>query len=530
MYIGGAGLARGYLNRPELTAEKFVIDTLSGRPGARLYRTGDLARILPGRDLEYLGRLDAQVKVRGFRIELGEIESVLTSHPDVRQTAVVIREDVGGEKNLVGYVVCGLERPTVQSLRNFLRVKLPDYMVPAHIVFLEEIPLTPHGKLDRRVLPEPEREQASLRDAPYVAPRNHIEERLALIWQDILRLPRVGAEDNFFEIGGTSLHGLRLFMRIREEFKVSLPLGTLFQSPTLAQLAVHIETSVHGARGKLSPLTCIQEGGTELPFFGVHGGDGGALFYKGLLPGLGKDRPFFTLESPALVDETIPIENRQIAHVASEYLALVRAAQRRGPYVLGGYSYGGIVAFEMAQQLLAAGEEVALVVLFDTENPNTPAREYSLGERIAVSWKNSHSDNVAGKLLQLGGRFSSGLMQRLRTESEVASARRLMKQGVKAEDERLRYVQIRECNLASLESYRANPLHTTMLLLRSGEVSDKFALSEDYGWSSMVDRLMVERVPGNHLEIFDEPNVTIMANYLRKRLEEIVPKSTITKA
>ena len=254
------------------------------------------------------------------------------------------------------------------------------------------------------------------------------------------------------------------------------------------------------------------------------------MFYKGLLPGLGKDRPFFTLESPALVDETIPIENRQIAHVASEYLALVRAAQRRGPYVLGGYSYGGIVAFEMAQQLLAAGEEVAMVVLFDTENPNTPAREYSLGERIAVSWKNSHSDNVAGKLLQLGGRFSSGLMQRLRTESEVASARRLMKQGVKAEDERLRYVQIRECNLASLESYQANPLHTTMLLLRSGEVSDKFALSEDYGWSSMVDRLMVERVPGNHLEIFDEPNVTIMANYLRKRLEEIVPKSTITKA
>ncbi len=529
MYVGGAGLARGYFNRSVLTAERFVVDTLSGRPGARLYRTGDMARILPGRDLEYLGRLDAQVKVRGFRIELGEIESVLNAHPDVRQAAVMAREDAEGEKYLVGYVVCGLERPTVDSLRNFLRHKLPDYMIPASIVFLEELPLTPNGKLDRRALPEPEREQAALRETPYVAPRNHVEERLALIWQEILRLPRVGAEDNFFEIGGTSLHGLRLFMRIREEFRVSLPLGTLFQSPTLARLAVHIETSVNGARGTGSPLACIQEGGTEVPFFGVHGGDGGALFYKGLLPGLGRERPFFTLESPALVDETIPIEIRPIAHVASEYLALVRAAQRRGPYVLGGYSYGGIVAYEMAQQLLAAGEEVSMVVLFDTENPNVPAREYSLGERIAVSWKNSQSDNVAGKLLQLGGRFSSGLLQRLRTENEIASARRLMKQGVKAEDERLRYVQIRECNLASLENYQAKPLRTTLVLLRSEEVSDKFALSEDYGWTSLVDKLVIERVPGNHLEIFDEPNVTIMADHLRNRLDELAAKSTVPK-
>ena len=530
LYVGGAGLAKGYLNRPELTAERFVVDTLSGRPGARLYRTGDLARILPGRDLEYLGRLDAQVKVRGFRIELGEIESVLNLHPDVRQAAVVAREDGAGGKYLVAYVVCGLERPTIESFRNFLRIKLPDYMVPANIVYMEELPLTPNGKLDRRALPEPEREQVARRETPYVAPRNHVEERLAMIWQDILRLPRVGVDDDFFEIGGTSLHGLGLFMRIREEFKVSLPLGTLFQSPTLAQLAAHIETSVNGTRSKVSPLTCIQEGGAELPFFGVHGGDGGALFYKGMLPGLGRERPFFTLESPALVDETIPIENRPIAQVAAEYLALVRAAQRRGPYVIGGYSYGGIVAYEMAQQLVAAGEEVAMVVLFDTENPNMPAREYSLGERIAVSWKNSQADNVAGKLLQLGGRFGSGLMQRLRTESEIASARRLMKQGVKAEDERLRYVQIRECNLASLENYEARPLQTTMLLLRSEEVSDKFALKEDYGWSSLVDKLFIERVPGNHLEIFDEPNVSVMADHLRRRLEEIGSRLMIAKS
>ena len=527
MYVGGAGLARGYLNRPELTSERFLPDTLSGRPGTRLYRTGDLARILPGRDLEYLGRADEQVKVRGFRIELGEIEAVLTSHADVRNAAVVAHEDATGDKYLVGYVVCGIDRPTTEGLRRYLKTKLPDYMVPSSIVFLENLPLTENGKLDRRALPEPERVEMVTQERPYVAPRNHIEERLAGIWADILRLPRVGVEDHFFDIGGTSLHGLRLFSRIREEFRVALPLGTLFRSPTLEQLATFIESSTHSARGKGSPLSCIQPAGDGLPFFGIHGGDGGAMFYKGLLPGLGTERPFFTLESPALVDDSIPIEARSIAHVASEYLALVRTAQRRGPYLLGGYSYGGLVAYEMALQLLAAGDEIALLILFDTENPNIPAREYSLSERIAVSWRNSQSDNVAGKLLQLGGRFSTGLMQRLRTESEIASARRLMKQGVKAEDERLRYVQIREANLEALEAYRAKPLNAPMLLLRSDEVSDKFSLSEDYHWTSFVDRLVVDRVPGKHLDIFDEPNVGVMASLLRRRLDELVPQQIL---
>ena len=188
----------------------------------------------------------------------------------------------------------------------------------------------------------------------------------------------VGCEDNFFEIGGTSLHGLRLFTRIRSDFRVALPLGTLFRAPTLEKLAAIIETTANATRGKVSPLTCIQMAGDELPFFGIHGGDGGALFYKGLLPRFGSERPLYTIEAPALVDESLPIEALDIEHVAAEYVALIRLAQRRGPYLLGGYSYGGIVAYEMAQQMIAAGDEVPLVVLFDTENPNTPAREYSL--------------------------------------------------------------------------------------------------------------------------------------------------------
>jgi thioesterase domain-containing protein/acyl carrier protein len=523
MYVGGEGLARGYLNRPELTAQRFITDHLSGRPGARLYRTGDLARLLPGRDIEYLGRIDHQVKIRGFRIELGEIESSLLKHPDVREAVVIAREDVQGDKFLVAYVVCGIDHPTSEGLRNFLKQSLPEYMVPTSIVFMERFPLTENGKLDRRALPEAtQEEERPNTERPFVPPVSETEKQLAEIWKDILRLPEIGLDDNFFDIGGTSLHGLRLFTRIRQEFRVALPLGTLFRAPTLQNLAALIESNSNASRGKSSPITCIQPAGDELPFFGIHGGDGGALFYKGLLPRLGTERPVFTIESPALLDESIPIESLPISQVAAEYLTLIRSVQRRGPYLLGGYSYGGIVAYEMAHQLLQLGEDVALLVLFDTENPNVPAREYSLGERIAVNWRSSQSGNVAGKLLQLGGRFSSGLIQRLRTESETASARKLLKQGVRADDERLRYVQIREANLEALEAYRATELDATMLLFRSDEISDKFDLSEDYDWTPMVRRLLIERVPGKHLDIFDEPNVSIMADKLRRRLEELV--------
>jgi amino acid adenylation domain-containing protein len=531
MYVGGDGLAQGYLNRPELTAERFVPDHLTGRPGTKLYRTGDLARFRPGRELEYLGRADHQVKLRGYRIELGEIESVLLTHPDVRDAAVLPQQNADGETYLAAFVVYDKDLPTSEGLRKHLQAKLPDYMVPAAYVCMESFPLTENGKLDRRALSAPQPEapvHTADRDRSYVAPRNDFEQRLAAIWQDILRLPAVGSEDNFFEIGGTSLHGLRLFTRIRSDFRVALPLGTLFRAPTLAKLAAVIETSANATRGKVSPLTCIQPSGDELPFFGIHGGDGGALFYKGLLSRFGTERQLYTIESPALVDESLPIESISIPEVAAEYVALIRLAQRRGPYVLGGYSYGGLVALEMAQQLLAAGEEVPLLVMFDTENPNVPAREYTLGERIGVNWRTSRSHNVAGKLLHLGGRFSSGLIQRFRTEAETASARRLLKQGVRAEDERLRYVQIREANIQAAEAYKAAPLATTMLLFRSDEVSDKFDLSEDYGWTSQVDRLIIDRVSGNHLEIFDEPNVSQMADKLRKHLSKLTPSPALT--
>nr|MDZ8004741.1 amino acid adenylation domain-containing protein [Nostoc sp. DedSLP05]MDZ8101218.1 amino acid adenylation domain-containing protein [Nostoc sp. DedSLP01] len=240
MYIGGAGLARGYLNRTDLTQEKFIPHPFSDQAHSRLYKSGDLARYLPDGNIEFLRRIDNQVKIRGFRIELGEIEAVLSQHEDVRVCAVIPREDTRGDKRLVAYVVAQQGyTPTISELRQFVKAKLPDYMVPNAIVILESLPLTPNGKVDRRALPAPDLQ--SHRTDKYVAPRNPIEEILAQIWAQVLKVELVGVYDNFFELGGHSLLATQVVSRIRTLFKVELPLRDLFATATLAELAQVIE-------------------------------------------------------------------------------------------------------------------------------------------------------------------------------------------------------------------------------------------------------------------------------------------------
>ncbi|MBW4597353.1 MAG: amino acid adenylation domain-containing protein [Brasilonema angustatum HA4187-MV1] len=240
MYVGGKGVARGYLNRLELTQQRFISNPFSKNPQARLYKTGDKARYLPSGELEYLGRIDNQVKIRGFRIELGEIEALLASHPAVWENVVMLREDEPGDKRLVAYVVPQIEQsPTVTELRHFLKAKLPEYMVPSAFVLLESLPLTPNGKVDRRALPKPELDSTLLEK--FVAPRTPIEEMLAQIWAQVLKVEQIGIHNNFFELGGHSLLATQLVSRIRNIFKVELPLRSLFAAATVAQLAQKIE-------------------------------------------------------------------------------------------------------------------------------------------------------------------------------------------------------------------------------------------------------------------------------------------------
>ncbi|HZU69406.1 MAG TPA: non-ribosomal peptide synthetase [Ktedonobacteraceae bacterium] len=236
LYAGGDGLARGYFNRPELTASRFVPDPFSGKPGARLYRTGDIARYLDDGNIEYLGRLDHQVKVRGIRIELGEIESVLGQHPAVRQAVVIAREDAPGDKRLVAYIVLH-EKQTASSdeLYNHTLERLPDYMVPAAFVFLARLPLTPNGKLDRQALPLPRPVRPDL-SSDFLAARTPVEETIAATWSRALGIEQIGIHDNFFELGGHSLLAMQMLSQLQADFSVELPVHRFLEAPTIAQL------------------------------------------------------------------------------------------------------------------------------------------------------------------------------------------------------------------------------------------------------------------------------------------------------
>jgi amino acid adenylation domain-containing protein/FkbM family methyltransferase len=365
--LGGAGLARGYRGSPELTAEAFVPDPFSGLPGSRLYRTGDLARRFAS-EVEFLGRIDGQVKVRGFRIELGEIEVALLAHPAVAAAVVAVLRGAENEPWLAAYVVAreGENPPGGPDLHAFLTERLPAYMVPAAFVPLASLPLTPNGKVDRRALPEPGSERRLPREL--VAPRDAIEIELVRIWEEILAIQPIGVRDNFFDLGGHSLAAVRLMARVLAGFGQDLPLSLLFARPTIEALADLL-------RGSLAPgveppgvewsLVEIQPAGEGTPFFCVHPAGGDVLCYSALARQLGVSRPFLGLRSPT-PDGPAPA---RLEDLASRYLEEVRAAQPAGPYLLGGWSLGGLVAFEMARQLRRAGETVGLVALIDPSAP-----------------------------------------------------------------------------------------------------------------------------------------------------------------
>jgi acyl carrier protein len=249
LHIGGVGIARGYLNRPELTDDRFIADPFSSEPRARLYKSGDLARYLPDGNIEFLGRIDHQVKIRGFRIELGEIEAVLRQHPALEEAVVLARQDTTADpsaapttaKRLVAYVVPAHDEvPNVTQLRDFLKQKLPDYMLPSAFFTLETLPLTASGKIDRRALPAPDATRPSL-ERQYVAPRTPTEEVLATTCAELLGVDKVGIHDSFFDLGGHSLLATQLISRLRDTFEIELPLRSVFEHPSIAELSVAIE-------------------------------------------------------------------------------------------------------------------------------------------------------------------------------------------------------------------------------------------------------------------------------------------------
>jgi amino acid adenylation domain-containing protein len=363
LYIGGDGVARGYHNRPELTAEKFVPDPF--RPGQIIYRTGDLARYAPDGTIECLGRTDHQVKIRGFRIELGEIETLLKQRADVRQAVVIAREDQPGDKRLVGYLVPEKGKLDPLELRQYLRGSLPDYMVPAAFVQLEALPTTPNGKIDRRALPAPDAE-AGATARTVRPPRTEIEKKLTAIWEDVFQTSPVGLDDSFWDLGGHSMLAVKMMSRIGAVFGRRLPLNALFTSPTVEHLARTIADESQAAAGRHT-LVEVQHGTGGPPVYWIPGGAALGMFsHDHIVSRLGPAQPIYALGSafPKTVKDIETVEDR-----AAEYLKLIRAVQPEGPYHFVGFCAGGMIGWEMAQQIRRAGGRVGLLGMINCYFP-----------------------------------------------------------------------------------------------------------------------------------------------------------------
>ncbi|MEV6396006.1 amino acid adenylation domain-containing protein [Streptomyces sp. NPDC051907] len=363
LYLAGAQLASGYLGRPGLTASRFVADPF-GPAGARMYRTGDLARWSADGEVEYLGRTDHQVKLRGLRIELGEIEAALAADPAVAAACALVREDRPGDQRLVGYVTAADLRPGAApdpaALRERLTAALPDYMVPGAIVVLDDFPLSPNGKLDRKALPAP----ASAAAGSGRAPASHLEETLARLFADALGLESVGVDDAFFDLGGTSLLAAPLVRRVRETLGRDLTIGALFQAPTPAALAARLGAGDDGgSQDALGVLLALRARGERTPLFVLHPAGGISWCYSGLLSRLAPDQPVYGLQARGLVhDEELPATMEEMA---ADYAEHIRGVQPHGPYRLLGWSVGGVLAHTVAVRLQEAGERVELLALLD---------------------------------------------------------------------------------------------------------------------------------------------------------------------
>lgn len=358
LYIGGHGLARGYRGRPELTQERFIPHPFSPDPLAKLYRTGDLARYRPDGRIVHLGRMDNQVKIRGFRIELGDIEAALSRHQAVRQAVVTAREDQQGIKQLVAYVVCqdGLV-PSQADLRSYLHAQIPDYMVPSLFVFLTELPLTANNKVDRKALPPPA--SAPPTTAGHVRPTDRMDVQMAVLWEQVFGTNHIGIHDNFFDLGGHSLKATQLFYMIEQVYGRQLPLSTLFQAPTIAAL-----TSFLAQGQSPSPwqfLVAMQPRESGLPMFLVPGVDGNVIWFAQLAKYLSHAHPVYGLQARGVDGKAEPFAS--IQEMAAQYITEIRTCHPQGPYVIVGGCVGGLVAYEIAQQLVKQGAVVILIII-----------------------------------------------------------------------------------------------------------------------------------------------------------------------
>jgi amino acid adenylation domain-containing protein len=516
LYVGGSGVARGYVSDPGQTAERFVPDPHGG-PGARMYATGDRGRWRAGGVLELLGRRDGQVKVRGFRVELAEVEAAIGSTPGVREAAVIAQEAGADGQRLVACIVGEPGRTLeVDAIRRFLRDRLPGPMIPSRFRIVESLPRTPSGKVDRRGLSESWPAEVA-RDQALIRPRDPVEEQLAAIWEELLQVRPIGVTDGFFDLGGHSLLAVRLAARVEERFGQALPLSDLLLGSTIEELAARIRQPA-GSRGS-SPLIDLGVSGPGRPLVLVHPIGGGILCYHTLARCLDGARGVLGLQAAGFEDQAEP--ETDLVRMASRYVAALRAEQPEGPYILGGWSMGGVVAFAMAGQLAAAGQDVPLVILIDCSVPvprpaGRPGDDF---EGLA---------GFAADLARTAGPANGASLDRSRgvdpesiptgSFDPTVLGRELA--GELGPDRLRRLHDVYRANRLALDGYRPRPYPGRVVLVQAESSRNHVDDRSTHGWNALaLGGITAHYLAGDHYTIMQRPAVERLAEILAGELD-----------
>jgi amino acid adenylation domain-containing protein len=510
-------LAEGYLHKPELTAEKFVPNPWLA--GERLYKTGDLARWMPDGNLELLGRIDHQVKLHGVRIEIGEIEAALREYETIQDAVVITRDDLSDRKVLVAYLVANPEMNIVNSeLRDFLIKKLPSYMIPSFFVILEKLPLSPNGKIDRLALPAPAK-SGSQEEKTSFAIRDTLEMRVAKIWQEILDVPSINIKDNFFDLGGDSILALILMTRIRQEFGQDLQLSTLFDAATIEHQACILRQQK--SFQSRSPLIEIQPKGSKPPLFFVHPAGGNVLCYVDLASYLTPDYPLFALQAKGLDGESEPFE--KVEDMAAYYIEAIRTVQPESPYFLGGWSMGGIVAFEMARQLQEQGQEVNLLALIDIEIASLNS-DAQLTKEDEVNFLASFAQDLGLSFESLN--LSRDLLLNLKIDEQLTY---LLNEAKIAEllppdvgfSHIHRLFHVFKTHAHAIQKYQPRIYPGRVTLFQAREQLEENLQDSTMGWNNLaVEGVDVNPIPGNHYTSLRKPHVQVLAEKLKACIEK----------
>jgi len=509
LYISGAGLAERILNQPRLNAERFIANPYAcgDQRFPRLYKTGDLARYLRDGNIELLGRVDLQVKVRGFRVEPGEIEAVLNQHQAVQQCAVVARRRDNGpdDLQLIAYVIRHEgAQVTEGELSVWLRHRLPTYLIPSIFVLFNALPLTPSGKIDRRALPAPELRPGDAREL--VAPRDSLEMQLTCLWETVLGVRPIGVTDNFFDLGGHSLLAVQLFDRISRTLCKKLPASSLFEAPTIDELAALMR------QGNWSPmwksLVAVKPGKKESCLFIAPPAGCSAVTLGRLTQYLDADLAVYGLGYLGMDGKEAP--HASVEEIAAYHLTEIRKLQPEGPYLLAGICFGSFVALEMAQQLRARGEQVALLAILDGQSPTA-----------GPGWEQQRRTNLH-YLRRMKEEWRRGRLTELLRGYQQAAQYGLYRFRNRKYPSPIQHVV--DAQVRARKNYHAHPYAGPLLLIQSQEYADAIASPRSKWEALAADKFEYVLIPNStHEEVLmQEPGVQLLGEHLSRRLTQAV--------